>query len=58
MIFGIWIGPPTFLPSRRRRRRAGRLCLSAQIMTLLIWFQLSPITGILKALSTGIILLH
>lgn len=38
---------------RRRRRRAGRLCLS-EIMTLLIWLRsISPIIGISKP-STGI----
>ena len=37
----------------RRRRRAGRLCLS-ELMTLLIWLRsISPITGISKP-STSI----
>ena len=47
-----WIGHQ-LTTGRRRRRRAGRLCLS-EIMTLLIWLRsISPITGISKP-STGI----
>ena len=55
-----WIGHQ-LTTGRRRRRRAGRLCLS-EIMTLLIWLAattsvagllISPITGISKP-STGI----
>ena len=42
-----WLGHQ-LTTGHRRRRRAGRLCLS-EIMTLLIWLRsISPITGISK----------